>query len=150
MTESPYICHVDDLEWQEVRVQQQDGRRASVWNRFIDVRPERTVVHTRYDPGMVLARHSHQADEVVYVLEGEVLVGDVPCRAGSVIVLEAGVSFGPLVAGDEGTVIFEVFTGAAQRASQDLTGFDELLRERRIVQLDDPPFDISTPRDPAP
>lgn len=148
MSDGPYICHVDDLEWQEVRAQEQGGRRASVWNRFVDVRPERTVIHTKYDPGMLLARHAHHADEVIYVLEGEVTVGDVVCRAGHVIVLEAGESFGPLITGDEGAVIFEVFTGAAPRASQDRTGYDELLAERGVTELPDPDFDLSTPRDP--
>jgi hypothetical protein len=147
MADGPYICHVDDLEWQEVRVQEQDGRRASVWNRFIDMGPDRSIMHTRYDPGMVLARHSHQALEVVYVLEGSLLVGDVACRAGSVIILEAGDSFGPLVTGDEGAMIFEVFTGLPERAGQDREGFDELLAERGITQLPNPPFDRSTPRD---
>lgn len=147
MTGEPYICHVDDLEWQEVRVQEHEGRRTSVWNRFVDMGPDRSIMHTRYDPGMVLARHSHQALEVVYVLEGSLLVGDVPCRAGSVIVLEAGDSFGPLVTGEDGAVLFEVFTGRPERAGQDRTGFDELLAERGIVELPDPPFDRSTPRD---
>jgi len=147
MTHGPFICHVDELEWQEVRAQRHGDRRASVWNRFVDVAPDRTVIYTRYDAGMILARHSHHSDEVILIVNGELMIGDERCRAGSVVVLEAGESFGPLIAGDEGVVLFEVFNGPPARAGQDQSEFQALLRERSIVELDDiAPFHMPAPR----
>jgi len=70
------VHHVDDLEWHEVRSQQIGDRRTSVWNRFVDITDDRTVAYTRYDAGVMLPRHSHHADEVIYIIEGEVTVGD--------------------------------------------------------------------------
>ena len=147
MTQGPFICHVDALEWQEVRAQQHGDRRASVWNRFVDVGPDRTVIYTRYDAGMILARHSHHSDEVILILDGELSVGGEMCRAGSVIVLDAGDSFGPLITGERGAVLFEVFNGRPDRAGQDQSEFEALLRERNVVELDDcPPFRLPPPR----
>lgn len=140
------IRHVDDVPWQEVRAQQHGARRASVWNRFVDVAAARTVVHTRYDPGVVLARHWHHSDEVILVLEGELMVGEQRCTSGSVIVLNAGAAFGPLIAGERGVVLFEVFTGPAARAGHDEASFRELLRERGIDELPTPAFDVPAPR----
>ena len=41
------VHHVDDLQWHEVRSQQMGDRRASVWNRFVDITDDRTVAYTR-------------------------------------------------------------------------------------------------------
>jgi hypothetical protein len=137
------IRRVDEIAWQEVRAQvDASGRRISVWNRFVDVTPTRTVLHTRYDPGVVLARHAHHSEEVIFVLDGDIRVGDVSCPAGTVIILEPGMSFGPLIAGDRGALIFEVFRGPAHRKSEDAEEFDRLLAELGVAALPDPTFDL--------
>jgi len=66
--------------------------------------------------------------------------------AGTAAVLEAGKSFGPLVAGPEGALLFEVFTGRADRAGQDRSGFAELLDAKGSVELDNPPFTLPVRR----
>ena len=43
--------------------------------------------------------HRHASDHLVYVLEGELLVGDRFCPRGTLVVLEVGAKFGPLIAG---------------------------------------------------
>lgn len=136
------VHHVDDLEWHEVRAQQIGDRRASVWNRFVDITEDRTVAYTRYDAGVMLPRHSHHTDEVIYIIEGEVNVGGQSWPEGTAAVLEAGKFFGPLVAGPEGAILFEVFSGRADRSGQDRTGFDELLAAKGSVELPQPPFTL--------
>jgi len=136
------VHHVENLKWHEVRSQQIGDRRTSVWNRFVDITEDRTVAYTRYDAGVMLPRHSHHADEVIYIIEGEVTVGDQSWPAGTAAVLEAGTFFGPLIAGPEGALLFEVFTGRADRAGQDRSGFAELLDAKGSVELPDPPFTL--------
>lgn len=119
----------------EVRPQMHGGRRAAVHIRVVEDTPDLRVLYTRYDPGLVVERHSHAGDEVIHVLEGAVVIGDVPCPAGATIVLRKGTPFGPLVAGEEGTVLFEVFIGRGASATtpEDPAGFRELLKSRGIT-----------------
>jgi glyoxylase I family protein len=138
--EEPWIVHPDDLEWHEVRSLGRGDQRVSVWNKFADLAPDRTVVYTRYDGDMVLARHWHHSTQIVFVVEGELSVNGRRCPKGTIIVFEPGVGFGPLVAGPEGVLILEIFAGRADRAGQDRTGYAALLAERGLVELPNPPF----------
>lgn len=134
------IRHVDDLEWHEVRVMLVDGKRSVVKNRFVDFGEHRTICHTWYDPGIALARHSHFAEELIYVLQGGFWIDDVWCPEGTVIVLEPGTYFGPLVAGPEGAYLLEAFPGIGVRAGQDRTGWEERAKALKVEPLPDPPF----------
>ncbi len=134
------VRHVDDVEWLEARRVEVDGRPASVWNRMVDMTEDRTISYTRYDAGVMLARHAHHTDEVIFIIEGEVNVGGQSWPAGTVAILEAGTFFGPLIAGPDGALLFEVFAGRADRSGQDRTGYDELMRQRHTVELPHPDF----------
>ncbi len=134
------VRHIDDVDWIEARRVEVDGQRASVWNKMMDMTEDRTVAYTRYDPNMILARHSHYTDEVIYIIEGEVTVGDQRWPKGTVAVLEHGTFFGPLITGPEGCLLFEVFTGRPDRSGQDRTGYDEVLKARKTVELPHPDF----------
>jgi pimeloyl-ACP methyl ester carboxylesterase len=134
------IKHVDDLPWHEVRVMMVNGVRSVVKNRFIDFGEHRTICHTWYDPGIALAKHSHFAEELIYVLSGGIHIGDVWCPEGTAIVLEPGTYFGPIVAGPEGAYLLESFPGIGVRSGQDRAGFDELAARLGIEPLADPPF----------
>ena len=135
--------HIDDVPLQEVLTQAHGPRRVGVHCRFLEWSPSRTVIHTRYDPGLVLEVHGHRSDHVIYILDGTLRVGDVDCRAGSMILLEHEAVFGPLVAGPEGTTLLEFYTGDPRPVSVDPVGFAALLAERGIVPLDPPPFDTA-------
>mgnify|MGYP006197649779 CR=1 FL=1 len=52
------------------------GRRVSVWEKFLEWSPTRLVVYARYDPGMVIERHGHSSDHFVFVVSGELTVGE--------------------------------------------------------------------------
>ena len=136
------VRHIDDVPWQEGRRVRYGDRTSSVWNKIMDYTDDRTVAYTRYDPGMMLARHSHHADEVIFIVEGEVTVGDQSWPAGTIAILEKGTYFGPLVAGPQGAILFEMFAGISQRDGQDRTGFDELLAERGALDGPHPTFDM--------
>ena len=134
------IRNVADLEWHEVRVMLVNGVRSVVKNRFVDFGEHRTICHTWYDAGIALARHSHFTEEIIYILSGGIHIGEVWCPEGTVIVLEPGTYFGPLVAGPDGAYLLESFRGVGLRSGQDRTGFDEVAAQLGVEPLPDPPF----------
>jgi len=127
--------HIDDLPWHEVRAQQHGDRRAAVNLRFLEMSPTRTVIYTRYDPGMVLERHGHASDHVIFILEGSLLVGDRWCPPGTMVLLEHGAEFGPLEAGPDGTLLLEFYTGDPSPVPSDPDGFEALLEARGITPI---------------
>jgi hypothetical protein len=135
------ISHIDDVPWQEVKAQQHGERRVSVWEKYLEWSPGLMVLYARYDPGMVVERHGHRSDHVVYVLEGEVTVGGVRCPPGTSLVLEEGAAFGPIEAGPEGAVMLEIMTGDPRAVPADRDGFARLLAERGIAALPNPPIE---------
>jgi hypothetical protein len=137
----PRITHLEDVEWQEVKAQQHGDRRVSVWEKYLEWTPALMVLYARYDPDMVIERHGHRSDHIVFVLEGEITVGGVVCRPGTNIVLDEGAVFGPIVAGPEGALMLEVMMGDPRSVPADKEGFAKLLAERGITPLPNPPLD---------
>ena len=133
--------HVADLPWTEVRAQQHGDRRVSARLKFLETSPTRTVLFTEYDPGMVIERHGHSSDHVIFVTRGSLAVGDVDCSPGMMVLLEQGAIFGPLVAGPDGTELIEFYTGNPGPVSADPDGFQALLAERGITPLPHPTAD---------
>src|SRR5262245_16791706 len=96
------FVHDEDLPYVDVKSQRQAERKACVWLKMLDLHPERAFFHTRYDPGLVLQRHGHRSHHYVFVIAGMVWFGGERCRAGSLVKLPLGATFGPIVVGDEG------------------------------------------------
>jgi len=142
MSEKPRLAfvHIDDVPWTEVIAQLHGERRVSVHEKFLEWTTDRMVVLGRYDPHVVIERHGHASDHLVYVLEGELLVGDRPCRPGTLIVLEVDAEFGPLVAGAEGALLFEVWMGDPRPVPADKEEYYRLLKTKGIVRLPNPRF----------
>ena len=134
--------HIDEEPWREARAQQHGERRVSVWNKWLDYSPRFLALYTRYDPGMMIHKHGHNSDHLVFVIEGELMCGEVRCTAGMHITLEHGAVFGPLVAGPEGALLFEVFMGDSGSSPTDAQGFERLMKEKGVVKLPDPPLEL--------
>lgn len=135
------ITRIDDAPWQEVKAQQHGDRRVSIHEKYLEWTPDLMVLYARYDPGMLVERHGHRSDHIVYVIEGEITVGDVACGPGTNIVLEHGAVFGPIEAGPQGALLLEVMMGDPRAVPADPDGFERLLAERGIVALPNPPFE---------
>lgn len=129
------FVHVDDVPWTEVIAQQHGERRASVNLKFLERTPQRMALMTRYDPHVVIERHGHKSDHLVFVLEGDLMVGERHCPRGTLIVLEHGAVFGPLIAGAQGTLLFEVWMGDPAPVPADRAGYAALLAARGIVPV---------------
>jgi len=138
----PRLAFVDqaDVPWQEVLAQRHGARRVSVHEKFLEWTADRMVVLGRYDPHVVVERHGHRSDHLVYVLEGDLTIGDRRCPAGTLVVLELGATFGPLVAGERGALLFETWTGDPAPVPADREGYAQLLAERGIERLPPPPI----------
>ncbi len=135
--------HIDDVPPQEVVAQLHGDRRAGVRCSFLEWSPSRTVIYTEYDPLLTLEVHGHRSDHVIYILDGLLHVGDVACRPGTMVLLEHGAVFGPLVAGPDGTRLLEFYTGDPRPVSIDPEGYLALLAQRGITPLPNPTFDTS-------
>ncbi len=134
--------HAEDEKWQEVRALQLPGGRACVREKWLEFTPNFLCLYARWDPGMMVHKHGHNSDHVVFVMEGEMTCGDVRCTPGMHITLEQGAAFGPFVAGPEGVVLFEVMMGDPRSWPADPEGFEKLLAERGASKLPNPPIEL--------
>jgi hypothetical protein len=132
------FVHADDVPWQEVLAQRHGERRVSVHEKFLEWTPERMVVLGRYDPHVVVERHGHRSDHLVYVLEGELAIGGRVCPPGTLVVLERGATFGPLVAGATGALLLETWAGDPAPVPEDRNAYHALLRAHGIEPLPRP------------
>jgi len=142
MAGGPRITHIDDLKWQEVRRQQHGDRTVSIFEKWPEFSDRYLTVYARYEPGMIVQPHGHNSDHVVFVIEGDVMCGEVHCPAGTHIALDQGDTFGPFIAGPEGAVLFEVMMGDPRSFPADLEAYEQLLAERGVTQLANPPVDL--------
>ena len=142
MAGGPRFTHLDDLKWQEVRRQQHGDRIVSVREKWPEFSDRYLTVYAKYDPGVIVQAHGHNSDHIVFVLEGDVMCGDVHCPAGTHIALDQGDTFGPFIAGPDGATLFEIMMGDPRSFPADLEGFDKLLAERGVEQLPNPPIDM--------
>jgi quercetin dioxygenase-like cupin family protein len=134
--------HADEEKWQEVRAIEVDGRRATVREKWLDFTPGFLSLYAEWDPGMMIHKHGHNSDHVIFVMKGEMMCGDVRCTAGMHITLEQGAAFGPFIAGPEGVTLFEVMMGDPRSWAADPDGFEKLLAEKNAKRLPNPPIEL--------
>jgi hypothetical protein len=136
----PRFRHEDDEEWREVRAQDHGGKRVSVWEKWMEIGPNAMSIVGRYDPGMIVHKHGHNSHHLFYVMDGLLMCGDVACTKGMHVTLDQGAAFGPLIAGPEGALLFEVMCGDPRSWAADPEGFQEVLKARGAVALPHPPI----------
>lgn len=142
MAGGPRFTHLDDLTWQEVRRQQHGDRIVSVNEKWPEFSDRYLTVYAKYDPGVIVQAHGHNSDHVVFVIEGDVMCGDVHCPAGTHIALDQGDTFGPFVAGPNGATMFEVMMGDPRSFPGDLDAYEKFLAEQGVEPLPNPPIDM--------
>jgi hypothetical protein len=142
----PTFRHLDDpdVTWQQCRRQRNaDGTESSVWEKWLAFSPDPPYLslYARYDPGMIVRRHGHFSPHIVFVIEGELWVGDRRCPAGTHIELPFGAAFGPLRSGDDGAILFEVMLGDPRSWGDRPELFAAALDEQGAEALPDVPLD---------
>jgi len=135
-----------ELPWLYARPQRlADGRSAAYNYQRIDKRPNRLVLHGRYDPGVVIRTHTHLGSEVMHVIEGELIVGEEHIVAPATILFEAGTSNGPYIGGPGGATTLEVFIDGDDVIATDDDGWYKILEERGSELLPDPTDGVNSP-----
>lgn len=142
----PTFRHLDDpdMKWQQVRRQKNaDGTVASVWEKWLAFSPDPQYLslYAKYDPGMIVRRHGHFSPHVVFIIEGGVWFGDRWCPAGTHIELPFGAAFGPVKAGDDGCVMFEVMMGDPRSWGEEPELFEKALIDAGAEALPDAELD---------
>lgn len=139
----PRFTHLDEVEWRKVRAQlNADGTEAFVHEKWVAYSsdPMYLSLYARYDPGMIVRRHGHRSPHVVFVLEGSCTIGDRECGPGTHVELPYGAAFGPIVAGEDGVVMFEVMMGDPRSWGDRPEAFEEALQRRGATALPHPEF----------
>ena len=136
------FVHAEEKPFVDVKAQMQGERRVSVWLKMLDLQPERALFHTRYDPGLVLERHGHHSHHYIFVIQGDIWFDEEHCRAGSLIQLPEGASFGPVVVGDAGAEIVEVYFGDCRPIPTRREEWEGIKQERGIRELPNPKLDV--------
>ena len=126
------FVHVDEVEPREAVAQMHGDRRVGVHLRVLEWNADRFVSYTRYDPGLVLARHSHASSSTVFILEGEVRIGDRDCLPGMLVIIDKDVPLGPLIAGPEGCMLLESYEGDVTSVHEDDAAYNRMLADRGI------------------
>jgi hypothetical protein len=139
------FVHADSLPWHDVIAQVHqtpDGPvQKGVDIKFLEWTDRRMVTMARYAPGIVVERHGHSSDHFVYVLEGSVEVGGHHCPQGTLMVLEEGAVFGPLIAHAEtGCLLLESILDAHMPVPEDKVAYSALLASMNIERLPNPTF----------
>jgi hypothetical protein len=129
------FLRVDDVPAVEVKAQQHGDRRVATRLHFLEQTPARAFFYCRYDPGMTTEMHGHASDHAIFIVRGSVAVGDVECTPGTLVVLEQGAAFGPLVAGPDGAELLEFYAGDPRPVPADPDAFAALLAARGIVPV---------------
>jgi hypothetical protein len=140
--QEPRFRHADEEKWQEVRAVEIDGRRACVREKWLEFSKSCLSLIADWDPGMMIHKHGHNSDHILYVISGEMSCGDVVCTAGMHITLDQGAAFGPFVAGPEGVVLFEIMMGDPRSWAADPEGFERLLKEKNARKLPNPAIEL--------
>lgn len=135
--------HLDDIEWTEVQRQRNaDGTVSVVRERWPIIRPGFLSAHVHYEPHMVVRRHGHRSNHVVYVIDGGGWIGGQWCTPGTHLHVPLGASFGPIVAGPDGLTCWELSFGEFGGWGDHPELYEAEITTRGITPLPDPPLDI--------
>ena len=135
--------HLDDIEWTEVQRQRNaDGTVSVIREKWPIIRPGFLSAHVHYEPHMVVRRHGHRSNHVVFVVDGGAWIGGPWCTPGTHLHVPLGASFGPIVAGPEGVTCWEVSFGEFGGWGDHPELYEEEIERRGITPLPDPPLDI--------
>jgi hypothetical protein len=90
---------------------------------------------------MVVRRHGHRSNHVVFVLGGSGWIGTEPCEPGTHIHVPLGSAFGPIIAGPEGLTCWELSFGEFGGWGDQPELYANEIAEKGITPLPDPPLE---------
>ena len=140
---TPVFRHVDDIDWTPVQRQlNADGTESVVREKWPIIRPDFLSAHVHYEPQMIVRRHGHRSNHVVFVLGGGGGIGGDWCEPGTHIHVPLGAAFGPIVAGPEGLTCWELSFGEFGGWGDQPELYEREMTTRGASPLPDPPLDL--------
>jgi hypothetical protein len=139
---APRFRHSKELEWREVLAQEQNGKRISAWEKWLDFSPHVMCTETRLDPGMVIPPRGRNCITTILVVDGSMTVNGRECTKGMHITLGVGVPLGLTVAGGEGVTLYEVRVGDPTAWYVHPDAFEGLDAEYGVKPLPSPDLDL--------
>jgi quercetin dioxygenase-like cupin family protein len=137
------FADVHDIEWTPVQRQRNaDGSESVVRERWPIMRPDFLSAYVHYEPGMVVRRHGHRSNHVVFVLGGGVWLGDRWCTPGTHVHVPLGAAFGPIIAGPEGVTCWELSFGEFGGWGDEPELYERAIEARGVTPLPDPPLEL--------
>lgn len=135
--------HVDEIEWTPVQRQRNaDGSESVVRERWPIMRPDFLSAYVHYEPGMVVRRHGHRSNHVVFVIDGGVWLNGEWSTPGTHVHVPLGATFGPIVAGPEGVTCWELSFGEFGGWGDENELYEREIEARDVTPLPDPPLDL--------
>lgn len=133
--------HVDEFDWTPVQRQRNaDGSVSVVREKWPIFRPEFLSAYVHYEPAMVVRRHGHRSNHVVFVLDGGAWIGGDWCTAGTHIHVPLGAAFGPIVAGPDGVTCWELSFGEFGGWGDQPELYEQAIAALGASPLPDPPL----------
>ena len=146
MTGPPSVAafrHVDEIDWTPVQRQRNaDGSVSVVREKWPIIRPGALSAYVHYEAGMVVRRHGHRSNHVVFVLGGGAWIGGDWTTTGTHIHVPLGAAFGPIVAGPEGLTCWELSFGEFGGWGDQPERYEREMQRLGATPLPDPPLDI--------
>ena len=107
------IMHIDEAPW--VRREPSSRGQDTLFGKQFIGDPEKGpwLYINSVTPGAVAAPHSHTMDEIIFIVEGELLLGDRTCGPGTVIFMEHGTVY-TFTAGENGARFLNIRSGLAE------------------------------------
>ena len=114
------IVHESEREWRTGSTKRIDGKEHAALNKILStLEPNLFVMRVDFDPNMLVERHKHASDHVIYIMEGEIIVEGTKVHAGSCITIKKDVFYGPESAGPEGCRTVIIFDGSPEQTFED-------------------------------
>ena len=141
--EKAAFWHLDDIDWTQVQRQQNaDGSVSVVREKWPIIRPDFLSAHVHYEAGMIVRRHGHRSNHIVFVLDGGGWIGGDWSAPGTHIHVPLGAAFGPIVAGPEGLTCWELSFGEFGGWGDQPELYEQEITARGVSPLPDPPLEI--------
>ena len=106
------IMHIDEAPWIRKRESPPGDTRQRGSQLIGDLEKGPWIYINSSAPGFVADAHIHSQNEVIYILEGEMTVGDTLCGPGTIVSVEKDTEYG-FTAGPEGVRFLNIREGLA-------------------------------------
>ena len=114
------IMHIDEASWILGQPHRDEGTIENGYQFIGDMEMGPWIHINSVEPNSVVEPHSHTEDEVIYIVEGSLTIGDRTCGPGTVIAIEKDTEY-DFTAGQEGVRFLNIRPGLAKLIIEGVT-----------------------------